>query len=116
MRKLVLSFAILLSLTFMTSCGGGGPVGDAKKMAGVLCELNELADDVEGNKDKIKALMEKSEKMQKEMAEKYKDMKEDKEMGKKVQEAMNKTLEGCGLSEDKLGELMMKIMKVTMEK
>lgn len=112
MRKLILSFVFLLSLTFMTSCGGGGPEADIKKAAGVMCELKGLVDGgVEENKDKIKALFKKSEQMQKDMEEKYKDMKDDKELGKKLQEVMEKKLKDCGLDGEGLQEMMMKIMK-----
>lgn len=99
MRKLILSFSILLSLTFVTSCGGGGVKGDAKKMASLMCEMIELQKDPDKNKEKLEEIAKKGEKLQKEMEEKYKDKKDDEAMKKEMQEVLMEELKACGAPE-----------------
>lgn len=89
---------------------------DLQKVADFMCKLKELTNDkIEENKDKIQEVFQNIQKLSEEMEKKYKNMKDDKELGKKLQAVMEKKLKECGLDEEGMQDMMIKIMRAGIE-
>jgi hypothetical protein len=92
MKKVTVYMMVLVGLVGFTACGGGIE-SDAKATAEKRCECDKFEKD--NKADELKKCKDEAKKLEEDLEKKYVNKKDDKDLGKKVEEAYKAAYDAC---------------------